>query len=143
MKQKDTQNRPLVTTGYAGPVNAYGIGEAAVYGQIAGTVVGLSVIPSWAGNDNHFYIVKADDCILLESSTFNFRYEEVLGPETIRLGVWGYCAPVIARYPAAIAKIDAGATIPSPAETRELADHERAVEAGPGSGEGPGTPRRR
>jgi HK97 family phage major capsid protein len=116
MKQKDTQNRPLVTTGYAGPVNAYGIGEAAVYGQIAGTVVGLSVVPSWAGNDNHFYVVKADDCLLLESSTFNFRYEEVLGPSAIRLGVWGYAAPVIGRYKTAIAKIDAGTTIPSPAE---------------------------
>ena len=97
MKQKDSQGRPLVTTGYAGPVNAYGIGEAAVYGQIAGTVVGLSCIPSWAGNDNQFFIVKADDCVLLESSTFNFRYEEVLGPSSIRLGVWGYAAPVIAR----------------------------------------------
>ena len=97
MKQKDSQGRPLVTTGYAGPVNAYGIGGAAVYGQIAGTVVGLSCIPSWAGNDNQFFIVKADDCVLLESSTFNFRYEEVLGPSSIRLGVWGYAAPVIAR----------------------------------------------
>jgi hypothetical protein len=114
MKQKDQQGRPLVTTGYAGPVNAYGIGEAAVYGQIAGTVVGLSVVPSWAGNDNHFYVVKADDCLLLESSTFNFRYEEVLGPSAIRLGVWGYAAPVIGRYPTAIAKIDAGTTIPAP-----------------------------
>jgi hypothetical protein len=105
-----------VTTGYHGPVNAYGIGEAAVYGQIAGEVTGLSVIPSWAGVDNHLYVIKADDCLLLESSVFNFRYEEVLGPESIRLGVWGYAAPVIARYPAAIAKIDAGSTIPAPAE---------------------------
>jgi hypothetical protein len=30
--------------------------------------------------------------------------------------VWGYAAPVVARYPAAIAKIDAGTTIPAPAE---------------------------
>jgi hypothetical protein len=64
MKQKDQQGRPLVTTGYAGPVNAYGIDEAAVYGQIAGTVVGLSVVPSWAGTDNKIYVIKADDCLL-------------------------------------------------------------------------------
>jgi hypothetical protein len=125
MKQKDGQGRPLVTTGNAGtPVNAYGIGEAAVYGQIAGEVVGLACVPSWAGVDNHIYVAKADDLVLLESSTFNFRYEEVLGPESIRLGVWGYCAPVIARYPVAIAKIDAGTTIPAPqeAEATEAAE---------------------
>jgi HK97 family phage major capsid protein len=150
-KEKDSQNRPLVTTGYHGPVNAYGLGEAVTYGQIAGEVVGLQVVASWAGVDNHLYVIKADDSLLLESSTFNFRYEEVLGPESIRLGVWGYAAPVIARYPAAIAKVDAGTTIPAPAmEDRELADIEKvredeveAAESGEGTGEGPGTPRRR
>jgi hypothetical protein len=61
-------------------------------------------------------VVKIGDCLLLESSTFNFRYEEVLGPSAIRLGVWGYAAPVIGRYPTSIAKIDSGTTIPAPAE---------------------------
>jgi HK97 family phage major capsid protein len=115
-KEKDSQGRPLVTTGYHGPMNAYGLGDAITYGQIAGEVVGLQVVPSWAAVDNHLYVLKADDSLLLESSTFNFRYEEVLGPESIRLGVWGYAAPVIARYPLGIAKIDAGSTIPAPQE---------------------------
>ena len=115
-KEKDSQNRPLVVTGYHGPMNAYGLGEAVTYGHVAGEVVGLQVIPSWAGVDNHLYVLKADDSLLLESSTFNFRYEEVLGPESIRLGVWGYAAPVIGRYPLGIAKVDAGTTIPAPAE---------------------------
>jgi hypothetical protein len=134
-KQKDTAGRPLVTTGYAGPMNAYGVGEAAVYGAIAGEVVGLSVVPSWAGVDNHIYVAKADDLLLLESSVFNFRYEEVLGPSAIRLGVWGYAAPVVARYPTAIAKIDGGTTIPAPAEA------EADPTTGPGTGVGPGTPK--
>jgi len=30
--------------------------------------------------------------------------------------VWGYAAPVIGRYPLGIAKVDAGTTIPAPAE---------------------------
>ena len=147
-KQKDTQGRPLVTTGYHGPVNAYGLGEATQYGHIAGEVVGLQCIPSWAGVDNHIYVIKADDAILLESSTFNFRYEEVMGPSLIRLGVWGYAAPVLGRYPSGICKIDAGTTIPAPAELDsdesaaergELGDGDEPVE--PGSG--PGTPKRR
>jgi hypothetical protein len=118
LKQKDTQGRPLVTTGSAGgPLNAYGKADAAqVVTGVAGEVVGLAVVPSWAGVDNHIYVAKVDDCLLLESSTFNFRYEEVLGPSAIRLGVWGYAAPVIGRYPTSIAKIDAGTTIPAPAE---------------------------
>ena len=154
-KEKDSQGRPLITTGYHGPVNAYGLGEAVTYGQIAGEVVGLSVVASWAATDNLLYVAKADDLLLLESSTFNFRYEEVLGPESIRLGVWGYAAPVVARYPAALAQINAGTTIPAPQAERELADIEKLSEAGEeaeaaangeegeGTGGGPGTPRRR
>jgi hypothetical protein len=114
-KEKDQAGRPLVTTGEHGPMNAYGLGDAITYGHIAGEVVGLQVVPTWAQvTDNHIFVLKADDLLLLESSTFNFRYEEVLGPETIRLGVWGYAAPVVGRYAMAIAKIDAGATIPAP-----------------------------
>ena len=114
-KEKDTAGRPLVTTGYHGPMNAYGLGEAVTYGQVAGEVVGLNVVPTWAQvADNHLFVAKADDLLLLESSTFNFRYEEVLGPESIRLGVWGYAAPVVGRYAMAIAKIDAGVSIPAP-----------------------------
>lgn len=114
-KQKDTAGRPLVVTGYHGPNNAYGLGDAVVYGHVAGEVVGLNVIPTWAqATDNHLFVAKVDDCLLLESSTFNFRYEEVLGPESIRLGVWGYAAAVVGRYAMAIAKIDAGASIPAP-----------------------------
>jgi hypothetical protein len=118
-KQKDGNGRPLVTTGEHGPFNAYGLGQATQYGHIAGEVVGLQCIPSWAGVDNHIYVLKADDSLLLESSTFNFRYEEVLGPSAIRLGVWGYAAPVLARYPSGIIKIDAGTTIPAPAEVAD------------------------
>jgi hypothetical protein len=118
VKQKDQSGGPLVTTGSAGAsIDAYG-GAAAVQTVtgVAGEAVGPPVVPSWAGVDNHIYVVKVDDSILLESSTFNFRYEEVLGPSAIRLGVWGYAAPVIGRYPTSIAEINSGTTSPAPAE---------------------------
>ena len=127
-KETDSAGRPLITTGYHGPMNAFGLGESVVYGHVAGEVVGLQCIPSWAAVDNHMYVAKADDLLLLESSTFNFRYEEVLGPESIRLGVWGYAAPVVARYPAALALINGGVTIPAP---QDAGDETRAVEAKP------------
>jgi hypothetical protein len=127
-KQKDSAGRPLVTTGQHGPTNAYGL-AATDYG--GGEVVGLQVIPSWAGNDNLMYIVRADDCLLLESSTFNFRYEEVLGPSAIRLGVWGYAAPILGRYASSVVKINSGSTIPAPAEAEtESADEPAAVGKG-------------
>jgi hypothetical protein len=116
LKENDSAGHPLVTTGNTNAINTYGTGTL-TYVQVAGQVVGLNVVPSPWGVDNHLYVLKANDSLLLESSTFNFRYEEVWGPESIRLGVWGYAAPVMARYPMAIAKIDAGTTIPAPAET--------------------------
>jgi hypothetical protein len=103
MLEKDTTGRPLVVQSWAGPQNARGIGDAVTYGHVAGNL-GLPVVPSWAGADK-VYVVKADDVLLLESATFNFRYEEVLGPETVRLGVWGYAAVVTDRYPKAWARI--------------------------------------
>jgi hypothetical protein len=106
-KTKDAAGRPLVVTGYQGPNNARGLGEAIVYGHIAGNLVGLNAIPSWAGVDTQSYVVKSDDLLLLESNTMQFRYEEVLGPSTVRLGVWGYAAVVLQRYPKAIARITA------------------------------------
>jgi hypothetical protein len=118
-KQKDTQGRPLVTTGQFGPTNSYGLTAADYAG---GEVVGLTVIPSWAGVDNSLYVVRADDLLLLESSTFNFRYEEVLGPSAIRLGVWGHAAPILTRYASSVIKINSGTTIPAPLEPEAEAE---------------------
>jgi HK97 family phage major capsid protein len=117
-KQKDTNGRPLVTTGQHGATNSYGL-TAADY--LGGEVAGLACIPSWAqAVDNHLYVVRADDMILLESPTMNFRYEEVLGPSAIRLGVWGYAAPILGRYASSVVKINAtGIPAPAEAETEE------------------------
>jgi HK97 family phage major capsid protein len=111
-KQKDLAGRPLVVTGYHGPQNARGLGEALVYGHVAGELVGMQVIPSWAGVDTQAYVVKADDLILLESSTMTFRYEEKLGPQSIQLGVWAYAVPMLTRYPRAIARITTTGALP-------------------------------
>jgi HK97 family phage major capsid protein len=104
MLQKDTTGRPIVVSNWAGPMNARGIGDALTYQHVAGQIAGLPVVTTWFAGDTA-YVVKADDALLLESSTFNFRYEEVLGPESIRLGVWGYMGLVLSRYPMAWARI--------------------------------------
>jgi hypothetical protein len=111
-KQKDLAGRPLIVSGWAGPQNARGIGDAVTYGHVAGQVVGLPSVPSWAASPLIAYVMKADDHLLLESSTMTFRYEEVLGPETIRLGVWGYAAVTLGRYPRSIARITVTGVLP-------------------------------
>jgi hypothetical protein len=90
----------------------------------------VPVVPTWVAGDIA-YVVKADDALLLESSTFNFRYEEVLGPESIRLGVWGYMGLVLSRYPMAWARITVvppTAGLPLVAETQPAGDEPPAVE---------------
>lgn len=112
-KVKDGNGRPLITTGRYGPQNAQGLAETTQYADAAGDVVGLTIVPTWTGTDADFYVVRADDLLLLESSTMTFRYEEVLGPSQIRLGVWGYVAAVTGRYPKAIAKVSVTGGIPA------------------------------
>jgi hypothetical protein len=68
-------------------------------------------------------VAKADDLILLESSQFAFKYEEVLGPEAVRIGVWGYAAPILNRYTTSVVLINAGTTIPAP--TQDEAETQR------------------
>jgi HK97 family phage major capsid protein len=119
-KQKDTAGRPLITTGFYGPTNSYGVANAVPTVDIAGEVAGLRIAPSWAQTtDNHLWVARADDFLLLESPTFNFRYEEVLGPSAVRLGVWGYAAPILGRYATSAVLVNAGSTIPAPAEAEE------------------------
>ena len=40
-KAKDLAGRPLIVSGWSGPQNARGIGNAIIYGHVAGQVVGL------------------------------------------------------------------------------------------------------
>jgi hypothetical protein len=51
--------------------------------------------------------------LLLESSTFNFRYEEVLGRSTISLGVWGYAEHVTGWHSAPLMTSENGIWRPS------------------------------
>lgn len=127
-KIKDSAGRPLITTGRYGPNNAQGLAEPTQYADIAGEVIGLAVVPTWAGaGAGDVWVVRAIDLLLLESATLTFRYEEVLGPEQIRLGVWGYVAAVTGRYPKAIAKVTLpGVVAPTSASNGEGDEAEAA-----------------
>ena len=130
--EKDGAGRPLITTGRYGPQNAVGLAETTQYDGVAGEVLGLLIVPTWAGADGTVSVVRAADLLLLESATLTFRFEEVVGPEKIRLGVWGYVGATTGRYPTAIGRV----TI-TPVPTG-FGEPDALVEIGPTGDEGNG-----
>ena len=130
--EKDGAGRPLITTGRYGPQNAVGLAEPTQYDGAAGEVLGLLIVPTWAGADGTVSVVRAADLLLLESSTLTFRFEEVVGPEKIRLGVWGYVGATTGRYPTAIGRVT---ITPAPAG---FGGEPAALDDGNGNGNGNG-----
>lgn len=120
----DTAGRPLVVPNSNGPFNAIGVGEAAEYGQVVGTLHGLPVITDaniptnvGAGTNEDVVIVTriVDDLLFWEGDGMprQFRFEQVPGgPQSIRLAVWGYTAFTAGRQPAANAVISGTGLIP-------------------------------
>ena len=109
----DSSNRPLVLPAGNNPDNAVGVGDAAAYGQVVGSVLGLPVITDanirtdlGAGTEDAIYIAKVDDHIMFEDNLFQLKFEETnAGSLTTKMVVYGYVAFASGRYPAGISAI--------------------------------------
>ena len=109
----DSSNRPLVLPAGNNPDNAVGVGDAAAYGQVVGSVLGLPVITDanirtdlGAGTEDAIYIAKVDDHIMFEDNLFQLKFEETnAGSLTTKMVVYGYVAFASGRYPAGISEI--------------------------------------
>ena len=109
----DSSNRPLVLPAGNNPDNAAGVGEAAAYGQVVGSVLGLPVITDanirtdlGAGTEDAIYIAKVDDHIMFEDNLFQLKFEETnAGSLTTKMVVYGYVAFASGRYPKGISEI--------------------------------------
>jgi hypothetical protein len=105
LKLKDTANRPLMPADMAGPMNVVGVGAVNVDGRF--TSAGLGVIASdglsTGGYPDSIVVFRAADTVLFEGTVQRFRFEEVTGPESVKLGIWAYAA-VIVRQPGKSAK---------------------------------------
>jgi HK97 family phage major capsid protein len=109
----DSSNRPLVLPAGNNPDNAAGVGDAAAYGQVVGSVLGLPVITDanirtdlGAGTEDAIYIAKVDDHILFEDNLFQLKFEETnAGSLTTKMVVYGYAAFASGRYPKGISEI--------------------------------------
>jgi HK97 family phage major capsid protein len=91
-KLKDTAGRPLLPL-EGGTMNVYGSANAV---NIEGRIEGLGVIATEGVNVGTYpesiLVARGADTWLFEGNMMRFRYEEVSGPQSIRVGIWNYVA---------------------------------------------------
>ena len=118
----DSQGRPLVVPNAQGPTNAVGTFGGVVSEQVVGSLQGLPVvtdpsIPITDGtgtNEDSIIVMRAQDCVLYESSLRTRVLPEVLsGTLQVRVQVYGYLAFTAERQPKSIALIQ-GAGLATP-----------------------------
>ncbi len=98
-KLKDTTGRPLLPHSQHGPMNVPGRGELMVDGEHEGISIIVSDGISTGSFPEDIATLRLNDTVLWEGSMMRFRFEEVEGPEDIRIGIWAYTA-VLVRYAA-------------------------------------------
>lgn len=101
----DTTGRPLVTGVGDAPSNI--MGAADVSALDGGRFKGLALAPTdGIALDDRFAVLRASDVLLFESNTMRFRYEQPLGPESIKMGIWAYSAVLIRYGTAAVKRVE-------------------------------------
>lgn len=119
----DGSSRPLVSLD--APQNPMGVGRAAEYGQVVGSILGLPVItdasiPTNLGgstNEDRIIVLRASDTMFMEEAgaPSRLKFEETTGGSlTTKLVVYGYSAFTAGRYPASISVV-AGTGLTPPA----------------------------
>ncbi|HEU5456790.1 MAG TPA: hypothetical protein VFU85_14025, partial [Nocardioides sp.] len=88
-------------------VNVSGRGSVMVPGTVGGLGVavtdGLGV--GGATYPENILVLRAADTILFEGDVLRFRYEEVAGPESVKLGVWAYSAVIVRQAATSVRRI--------------------------------------
>lgn len=106
-KFRDTTGRKIYPTSDAGPMNVDGVGSV----QAAGNVEGLPVLPTdglgigGASYPENILVYRASDTILFEGDVQRFRFEEVAGPESVKLGIWAYTAVIVRQAANSVRRI--------------------------------------
>lgn len=92
---KDTTGRPLLPHTQHGPMNVPGLGEIMADGEHEGIPIIVSDGISTGSFPEDIATLRLQDTIFFEGALMRFRFEEVLGPESIKLGIWAYTAVVV------------------------------------------------
>ena len=85
LAQGDTTGRPFLPS--IGPVNSDGTARA---GATGANVLGADVFLSWASTVNVVVTARENDYVIYESSIAQFSYDQVVGPQAVRIGLWAY-----------------------------------------------------
>lgn len=106
LKMKDAQGRPLMPGETAGPMNVIGVGTVDVDGRIKNMgVIATDGMDDPTANKDTFAAVRTQDVLLFESNMLRFRYEEPLGPESVKLGIWAYAAVLVRQGTKAVKRV--------------------------------------
>lgn len=105
LKLKDADGRPLIPEASMGPMNAIGVGTVQVDGRMHGLGIIATDGVSTGSYPESILVARAADTILFESDVLRFRYEEPLGPESVKLGIWGYSAVIVRQAGKSVKRI--------------------------------------
>jgi phage head maturation protease len=85
LAQGDTTGRPFMPM--LGAMNSDGTVQG---GAIAGNILNAEARLSWASTVNVNVFARSNDYVIFESSIAQFTYDQVVGPQSIRVGLWAY-----------------------------------------------------
>lgn len=111
----DSSGRPLFESAQSVPANVMGLGNAAAYGQIVGTLAGLPVItdatiPTNLGagtNEDVIFVARTFDVRYWEDEAMQFTFEQAIttAPGQVRLAIGRFSLFTAGRYPTAVSTI--------------------------------------
>lgn len=102
LKIKDTTGRPMIPGDSGGLVNVVGSGTVAVDGRVHG--LGVIASDGVTQYPESLLVARASDTLLFESSVLRFSYDQVAGPEVVRMGIYAYVAAAV-KYASSVERI--------------------------------------
>lgn len=94
-KMRDADGRKLFPTTDGGLVNVDGVGSVQAQGSIDGLPVLVTEGLGSTAYPESILVFRASDTILFEGAMQRFRFEEVAGPESVKLGIWAYTGVIV------------------------------------------------
>jgi len=85
LAEADTTGRPKMPL--LNPMNSDG---TTAPGGISGSILGSTTFLSYASTVNVVVTTRANDYVIYESSLASFSFDQVVGPQAVRVGVWAY-----------------------------------------------------
>jgi HK97 family phage major capsid protein len=104
-KFRDTTGRRLYPTDESQIMNGSGRGSVTSPGSVGGLPVLLTDGLGTAGYAETILVARTADTILFEGNMVRFRYEEVAGPESVKLGIWAYAATIVRQNANSVRKL--------------------------------------